>query len=89
VRPKNARARRIGSARSFAAAALISLFGSMPVFPVIPVGFTAIALFALSSGTIGVGGLVFGCAMMMRETHLAVQSLAEETQLATQRNGRC
>ena len=35
---------------SFAAAALISLFGSMPVFSVLPVGFIAIALMALSSG---------------------------------------
>ena len=70
---------------SFAAAALISLFGSMPVFSVLPVGFIAIALIALSSGTIGVGGLVAGCAMMMRETRLAVQSLAEETKQAAQR----
>ena len=71
---------------SFAAAALISLFGSMPVFSVLPVGFIAIALIALSSGTIGVGGLVAGCAMMMRETRLALQSLAEETQQAAQRS---
>jgi len=71
---------------SFAAAALISLFGSMPVFSVLPVGFIAIALMALSSGTVGVGGLVAGCAMMMRETRLAVQSLAEETQQAAQRS---
>ena len=68
---------------SFAAAALISLFGSMPVFSVLPVGFIAMAL---SSGTVGVGGLVVGCAMMMRETRLAVQSLAEETQQAAQRS---
>jgi hypothetical protein len=59
---------------SFAAAALISLFGSMPFFSVLPVGFIAIALIALSSGTAGVGGLVAGCAMMMRETRLAVQA---------------
>src|SRR3989442_1613534 len=71
---------------SFAAAALISLFGSMPVFSVLPVGFIAIALMALSSGTVGVGGLVAGCAMMMRETRLAVQSLAEETQQGAQRS---
>ena len=71
---------------SFATAALISLFGAMPVFSVLPVGFIAIALIALSSGTIGVGGLVAGCAMMMRETRLAVQSLAEETKLAAQRS---
>ena len=71
---------------SFAAAALISLFGSMPVFSVLPVGFIAITLMALSSGTVGVGGLVVGCAMMMRETRLAVQSLAEETQQAAQRS---
>ena len=65
---------------SFAAAALISLFGSMPVFSVLPVGFIAVALMALSSGTVGVGGLVAGCAMMMRETRLAVRSLVEEAQ---------
>ena len=71
---------------SFAAAALISLFGSMPVFSVLPVGFIAVALMALSSGTVGVGGLVAGCAMMMRETRFAVQSLAEETQQGAQRS---
>ena len=67
---------------SFAAAALFSLFGSLFTVSALHVGFTAIALLGLLSGTVGVAGLVVGCAMMMQETRLAVQNLAEEVQKA-------
>lgn len=69
------------SVGSFAAAALISLFGSIFSVSVLHVGFTAIALLGLLSGTVGVAGLVVGCTMMVQETRLAVQNLAEEAQL--------
>jgi Protein of unknown function (DUF2721) len=67
---------------SFAAAALISLFGSVVSVSSHHVWFAAIALLGLLSGTVGVAGLVVGCAMMVQETRLAVQNLAEEAQLA-------
>ena len=67
---------------AFAAAALISILGSVFSISAPRIGFTAIALLALLSGTVGVAGLVVGCTMMVRETRLAVRSLAEEAQLA-------
>jgi hypothetical protein len=68
---------------SFAAAALVSLFGCiLTISNPHVVGFTAIALLGLLSVTLGVAGLVIGCAMMMQETRLAVQNLAEEAQVA-------
>jgi Protein of unknown function (DUF2721) len=67
---------------SFAAAALISLFGSIFTVWALHVAFTVIALLGLVSGTVGVAGLVVGCTIMVQETRLAVQSLAEEEQLA-------
>jgi len=67
---------------AFAAAALFSLFGSLFTVSALHVGFTGIAVLGLLSGTVGVAGLVVGCAMMLQETRLAVQSLAEEVQKA-------
>jgi len=67
---------------SFAAAALMSLFGSLFTVSALHFGFTTIALLGILSGTLGVAGLVVGCAMMMQETRLAVQNLAEEVQKA-------
>lgn len=67
---------------SFAAAALISLLGSVVSVSNQHVWFAAIALLGLLSGTVGVAGLVVGCTMMVQETRLAVQNLAEEAQLA-------
>jgi hypothetical protein len=68
---------------SFAAAALFSLFGSIPAISVQHLAFVTIAILGLASGTVGVAGLIVGCATLMQETHSAVQSLVEETQLAT------
>lgn len=69
---------------SFAAAALISLFGSLYA-PLAPhIGFPVIALLGLLSGTVGIAGLVLGCAPMAPGTRLAVRSLAEEAQILAQ-----
>ena len=65
---------------SFAAAALISVFGSILTASALHIGFPLIAFLGLLSGTVGVAGLIVGCATMMRETRLAVRSLAEEAQ---------
>jgi hypothetical protein len=66
---------------SFAAAALISLFGSVFTASGLHLVFDFIVLLGLLSGTVGVAGLVVGCAIMMQETRLAIQNLAEETEL--------
>ena len=52
---------------AFAAAALISILGSVFSISAPRIGFTAIALLALLSGTVGVAGLVVGCTMMVKE----------------------
>ena len=66
---------------SFAAAALISLFGSVFTASGLHLVFNFVALVGLLSGTVGVAGLVFGCTIMMQETRLAIQNLAEEAEL--------
>ena len=66
---------------SFAAAALISLFGSVSVASGLQVAFNFMTLLGLFSGTVGVVGLVSGCTIMMRETRLAIQNLEEEAEL--------
>ncbi len=65
---------------SFAAAALISLFGTILTPSALHIGFPLIAFLGLLSGTVGVAGLIVGCATMMQETRLAVRSLVEEAQ---------
>ena len=66
---------------SFAAAALISLFGSVSAASGFHAAFNFMALLGLLSGTVGVVGLVSGCTIMMRETRLAIQNLEEEAEL--------
>jgi hypothetical protein len=66
---------------SFVAAALISLIGSVFTVSGLHPAFEIFALLGLLSGTVGVAGLVFGCTMMVRETRLAIQNLAEEAEL--------
>jgi hypothetical protein len=67
---------------SFAAAALVSLVGSSFTAPAMLPPINFIAILGLLSGTVGVGGLVLGCTMMAQETRLAIQNLAEETEIA-------
>src|SRR5579864_3307540 len=66
---------------SFAAAALISLFGSVSAASGLHLIFDFTAFLGLLSGTVGVAGLVFGCTIMVQETRLAIQNLAEEAEL--------
>jgi hypothetical protein len=63
---------------SFAASALISVIGSLAAAWVGTSVFLAMAMLSLASGTMGVGGLVVGCAVTVRETQLAVRFLEEE-----------
>jgi hypothetical protein len=67
---------------SFAAAALLSLVGSALSFFALRVAFEAAALIALGIGVFAVSSLVFGCILMVRETRVAVQTIAEEADYA-------
>jgi len=66
---------------SFAAAALISVIGSTLAFYGWQFVFRVAAIIGLAIGALGVTGLVSGCTLMVRETRLAVQTLAEEAGL--------
>jgi hypothetical protein len=66
---------------SFAAAALISVVGSVLTLSAGVQVFDAMAVLALLAGTVGVVGLVVGCTVMVHETRLAVRFLEEEAQL--------
>ena len=72
---------------SFAAAALISLLGAILTGSALHAAFIVIALLALTSGIVGVAGLVIGCATMVKETRLAIENLAKEAALAIQQTG--
>lgn len=67
------------SLASFAAAALISLCGSVFTNSGINFPFKSIAVLGFAAGAAGVTGLVFGCTIMMRETRLAIHNLEVET----------
>lgn len=67
---------------SFAGAALISVIGSALAFYNLPVVFEAMAIAGLVIGAAGVIGLMTGCTFMVRETRLAMQTLAEEAALS-------
>jgi hypothetical protein len=66
---------------AFAAAALISIIGAGLMGSYAGL-FLAVAATALVAGTIGVGGLVAGCGIMVREVTLAVRVLEAEAGLA-------
>ena len=66
---------------AFGSSALISLIGSLAATWVGTNIFLSMAMLSLASGTMGVGGLVIGCAVMVRETHLAVRFLEAEARL--------
>src|SRR5690242_9175042 len=70
---------------SFAAAALISVAGSALAFYGQHLAFQATAIIGLATGAFAVWGLVFGCALMVRETRVALQNIAEEAEYARTR----
>jgi hypothetical protein len=72
---------------SFAAAALISIIGSLLVSVAGDDAYHALAALGLVAGTIGVTGLVTGCTMMVRETGLAVEFLSEEMDISAMHHG--
>jgi hypothetical protein len=67
---------------SFASAAFISVIGSAFAALAIGVAFRTAAALGLAIGAVGVTALVVGCVLMVRETRLALQSIAEEPEIA-------
>jgi hypothetical protein len=70
------------SVGSFAAAALISLVGSSFTTPNLRLVFNCLAILGLLSAIVGVGSLMVGCGIMVRETRVAIRNLTEEVELA-------
>jgi predicted Kef-type K+ transport protein len=67
----------------FAASALVSVGGAIGAYYGQRVLFEAGAALAVLTGASAVAGLVFGCVSMVRETQLAVRTLAEEAKIRT------
>ena len=70
-----------GSLGLFATAALISVVGSIVTYYGQRLLFQLTAGLALLAGAVAVVGLASGCALMVHETRLAVQNLAEEAKM--------
>jgi len=70
----------------FAAASLVSLFGAGLVGSAYGFVVRAAIVASLLSGIVGVGSLVYGCAILVRETRLAVVSISEDTRLLSERH---
>ncbi len=70
---------------SFAASALISLIGASVVASPHHLLFRVVVWIATVTGAVGVGGLVFGCSVLVGETRLAVQNVAEEAALVREK----
>jgi hypothetical protein len=67
---------------AFAAAALAAVVGSVFTAYDLPVAYRAAAMLGFFAGAGGVSGLVVGCTLMVRETRLAIQNMAEEVDFA-------
>src|SRR5437016_9264262 len=67
----------------FAASALVSVGGAIGAYYGQRVLFEAGAALAVLTGASAVAGLVFGCVLLVRETQLAVRTLAEEAKIRT------
>jgi branched-subunit amino acid transport protein len=68
----------------FAASALVSVGGSVSSYYNQKILFEVAAALAMITGASAVVGLAVGCSLMVHETQLAVQSLAEEAEIRIQ-----
>ena len=73
---------------AFAATAMLAVVGSALSAYDFQTAFHAAAVAGFAVGGFGVLGLVIGCAVMVRETQLAITSMAEEIELARVRKNR-
>jgi len=70
----------------FAASALISVIGAVVTYIARQLAFWIAGAIALAVGIFAVSALVTGCMLMVRETRLALLSIAEEEALARKRH---
>jgi len=70
-----------GSLGLFATAALVSVVGSIVTYYGQRILFQVTAGLALLAGAVAVMGLASGCALMVHETRIAVDNLAEEAKM--------
>jgi hypothetical protein len=71
----------------FAAAALVSVAGSIAAYYGVEIAFRVAAGLAIATGATAVGGLSLGCTRMVQETRLAVHFLNEEAKLRISMRG--
>lgn len=69
---------------SFASAALVSLLGAALVPDGAPATSLAVRVTALLVGVLGVGGLAYGCTLLVGETRLALRGLRAEAAFSKQ-----
>ena len=70
---------------SFAASALLSLLGATVAASTHHIIFRVTLVVGLAAGLVGVGGLVFGCSLLVEETRLAVKNVSEEAMMVRER----
>ncbi|HEX4336047.1 MAG TPA: DUF2721 domain-containing protein [Polyangiaceae bacterium] len=71
---------------AFAFASLVSLVGAGIASSPYEFGLSVAMFVSLASGIVGVGSLVYGCVILVRETRIAVYSIVEETKFIEQRS---
>lgn len=70
---------------SFATAAFVSVVGSVVAYFDQQLAFHTLALIGLGAGAFGVGGLGYGCFLMIHEVRLALQNITEEAEIGRAR----
>lgn len=70
---------------AFAAATLVTLLGAALGSFQDALWFSGLTALGLALGFVGVGGLVFGSAMLFRATHLSLHNIADEAALIRKR----
>ena len=73
---------------SFAAASLISLLGAALTSPGQQIVFRLVIGLAFFTGAVGIGGLVWGCSLLVRETQLAALNVRDELALVRETHQR-
>ena len=66
---------------AFASSALVAILGSVFIAWDVPMGFHAAAALGFVIGTCAVGGLATGCALMVRETKIAFEDIANSAKV--------
>jgi hypothetical protein len=73
---------------AFAGSALTAVVGSALAAYDLQTTFHAVAVVGFGVGSVAVSALVGGCALMVRETRLAIRGMTEEIELARTHKGR-